>query len=163
MLPASPVDDDEEPEEDPRAELLRRLLEYKSFRAAADAFELLPRRDRDFFTRPPGAVMFDEGEGPLECDLVDLLGALRDLLERGRQRAAVHEVEAPPLPLVDRMTDVLAAVRARDGLALTDLFAGDLRRAFIVVTFLAILHLAQEGRLRLRQAGPGEAIRLEAA
>ncbi len=164
LLPASPVEEDEE-EEDPRAALVQRLLLYRSIQTASTTLELMPRRGREFFVRPVAVEAEVDGDAPLDCDLVDLLSALRDLLERGRQRVAVHEVAAPLLPLADRMTEVLSAVLAggADGLDLRALVPDDADRAFIVVTFLAILHLAHERRLVLRQDGRAAPIRLEAA
>jgi segregation and condensation protein A len=164
MLPALPVEEDEEDADDLRADLVRRLLEYKSFRGAADTLELLPRLDRDFFVRPAAQLApDDDAEAPLDCDLVDLLGALRDLLEKGRQRAAVHQIEAPPLPLADRMAEVLAGILAGGPVLLAALVGDRGGRAYIVVTFLAVLHLAAERRVRLVQEEPQGPIRVEAA
>ena len=162
LLPASPVLDEDEEEGDPRAELIRRLLDYKSFAAAAATLDLMPRRGRDWHGRPPPEPATGD-DAPLDCDLVDLLSALRDLLERGRQRAAVHEVVAPQLPLADRMAEVLARVRSEGVLPLGLLVGGTPSRAWIVVTFLAVLHLAQERRVRLSQVERGAPILLEAA
>jgi len=162
LLPALPDTEEDEDLEDLRAALVQRLLDYKSFQGAAATLDLLPRAGRDYLSRPRLAQEGDE-EGPLECDLVDLLSALRDLLERGRKRAAVHEVSAPHLPLAERMADVLAALIARGRSALLDLFPTGADRPLIVVTFLAILHLAHERRLRLLQPGPGQPILVEAA
>jgi segregation and condensation protein A len=166
LLPRIDVEEEEEEkdEEDLRADLVRRLLEYKSFQAAAAKLESLPRKDREFFVRPPYVASSSDEDAPLDCDLVDLLSALRDLLERGRKRAAVHEVAPSPLPLAERMAQVLARVSTtRGGLPLLGLFGDELDRAFIVVTFLAVLHLAYERRLRIAQSSPGEPILLEAA
>ncbi|MCO4771295.1 MAG: segregation/condensation protein A [Deltaproteobacteria bacterium] len=162
MLPANPLLDDEEEEHDPRADLIRRLLDYKSFSTAASTLDLLPRRGRDWFARPAPEPVAGS-EGPLDCDLIDLLSALRDLLERSRQRASVHQVAAPLLPLADRMAEVLGQLLAAGGLDLSRLLPVDADRPLIVVTFLAVLHLAHERRVRLTQVSPGAPILLEAA
>jgi len=163
LLPASPADEDEDEEEDPRVALVQRLLLYRSIQTAAATLDLMPRRGREFFVRPPGAEAEMEDDAPLDCDLVDLLSALRDLLERGRRRVAVHDVAAPLLPLADRMAEVLRMVLDAGGVELAALVPDDADRAFIVVTFLAILHLAHERRLVLTQDGRAAPIRLEAA
>lgn len=165
LLPRIEVDEEEEEDEDDlRADLVRRLLEYKSFQAAAANLDRLPRKDREFFARPPYGEESSDEDAPLDCDLVDLLSALRDLIERGRKRVAVHEVAPPPLPLAERMAQVLERVaETRGGLPLLDFFGDEVNRAFIVVTFLAILHLAHERRLRIAQCAPGDPIFLEAA
>ncbi len=159
-----PVLESDEPEEDPRAALIARLLAYKTYREAARELAARPRPGVQWFPRPAMAQepVDDDTLAPLDCDLTDLLSALRDLVERARRQQAVHTVSLAGVPLAERMVEVLSAVRAAGQL---DLFAllpsGD--RAFVVVTFLAILHLAQERRLRLVQDGRGQPLLLEAA
>ena len=164
LLPADPtVEAEEEDDDDPRLALIQRLLAYKSFKDAANQLELRPRLNQDFFLRPFVPLEGEAGEPPIDCDLTDLLSALRDLLERSRQRMAVHEVVAPHIPLGERMVEVLAAVRTAGRVELVRLVPVDAGRPFIVVTFLAVLHLAHERRVRLFQDGPGTPILLEAA
>ncbi len=158
-----PVLESDEPEEDPRAALIARLLAYKTYREAARELASRPRPGLQWFPRPVlQQEPVEDTPAPLDCDLVDLLSALRDLVERARRRDAVHTVSLAGVPLAERMVEVLTAVREAGQL---DLFAllpsGD--RALVVVTFLAILHLAQERRLRLVQDGRGAPLLLEAA
>ena len=166
LLPALdlPVSDEDEPEEDPRAALILRLLAYKTYREAARELASRPRPGVQWFPRPVLAVepVDHDHPAPLDCDLTDLLSALRDLVERARRREAVHRVSIAGVPLAERMAQILAAVRTAGQLDLFTLLpSGD--RAFVVVTFLAILHLAQDRRLRLVQAGRGAPLLLEAA
>ncbi len=159
-----PVLEEDEEEEDPRAALILRLLAYKTYREAARELASRPRPGRDWFARPPARpeAVDDDLSAPLDCDLTDLLSALRDLVERSRRGEAVHRVSIAGVPLAERMAQVLAAVRLAGQLDLFALFPSA-DRPYIVVTFLAILHLAQERRLRLVQAGQGAPILLEAA
>ena len=165
LLPALDLPDleEEEPVDDPRAALIQRLLAYTSFREAASELARRPRPGVDWFPRPaPTPEVTDAPTvAPLDCDLTDLLSALRDLLEATRRRAAVHSVGTAGVPLAQRMAAVLAAVRAAGQLELRRVAEGD--RPFVVVTFLAILHLAQERRIRLVQERHGAPLLLEAA
>lgn len=168
LLPAVAIDtpDDEDDQEDPRAALIARLLAYKTFKTAAGELAARPRPGRDWFARPPVPLDIDDADlhAPLDVDLTDLLIALRDLVERGRRRAAVHVVSEAGVPLAERMVAVLAAVRAAGRMELGALAGLDgAGRRFVVVTFLAILHLAQERKLRLTQAERGAPVLLEAA
>jgi segregation and condensation protein A len=166
LLPVveTPALDLDEPEEDPRAALIFRLLAYKTYREAARELGARPRPGLQWFPRPAllDEPLDDDSAAPLDCDLTDLLSALRDLVERARRREAVHTVSLAGVPLAERMVEVLSAVRAAGQLDLFTLLpSGD--RAFVVVTFLAILHLAQERRLRLVQDGRGAPLLMEAA
>lgn len=165
LLPAVHVAalEDEEEDEDPRAALIQRLLAYKTYREAARSLAARPRPGVHWFPRPAQTLQVDDDAitAPLDCDLTDLLSALRDLVERGRRRAAVHAVSRPGVPLAQRMAEILTAVRAAGRLDLVAVADGD--RPFVVVTFLAVLHLAQERHLRLVQERLGAPLFLEAA
>ena len=141
---------------DPRAELVARLLEYKRYREAARELSERPRLHRDFFVRgvePLGAAGMDRLDAPLDVDLTDLLGALRDLLERRREGGRVHAVGGPAhVRLEDRMESVLSRLAAGEA-PFEALFDGDRTRAMVVATFLAVLELARRGLAALTQEG----------
>lgn len=149
-------DDGDEPGLDPRAELVRRLLEYRSFVEAADSLEARPRLDHDFFVRrqpPMEAAGLKQADAPLQVDLTELLGALAALLTDRSRPEPVHAIGEPALSLPERMRAVLAvmAEAETERVELRQLFDGALTRASVVVTFLAILQLAYLGHVRLAQ------------
>lgn len=141
---------------DPRRELLARLLDLKRYRAVAREIERLPWRDRDFFTRPQwveGEVGSEE-QGPLSIEPLELLVALRDVLEHRRRARAVHEAPAPRKPLGERLQEVLTLLESRGARTLTELIdaePGPEYRAQLVLTVLVLLELVRRGRLRLSQ------------
>lgn len=159
MLPQADLPPELVPEdvvEDPRAQLIARLLEYKRYREAARELADGPRLHREFFVRrqePLEAAGLHRLDAPLDVDLTDLLGALRDLLERRRVAARTHDVGGrDQIPLELRMKAVLARVVAGQGDFLA-LFDGDRTRPMVVATFLAVLELARRRIVGLVQEG----------
>jgi segregation and condensation protein A len=153
----------EEEEEDPRAELIRRLREYEQFRQAAGDLDALPRVGRDLFplrVRPPE----DHRPPPRpRVELGDLLGALQEVLRRARLQEH-HHVQREGLSVRERMTRVLDRVaEAKEGVAFTSLFTVEEGRRGVVVTFLALLELLKLGLLELIQSAPFEPIHVRAA
>ena len=148
LLPRPPAD--EAIEDDPRAELIRRLQEYERFRKAAEDLDGLPRQERDFMP-----VRIDAGDHPVvrlppPVELRELLLALKDVLKRA-ELLSRHEVQRDALSVRQRMGDVLS--RLGDGAfhpfaALFD--AGEGRRG-VVVTFMALLELAKEQLIEIVQ------------
>lgn len=137
-------------EDDPRADLVRRLLEYERYKTAAEDLDRLPRLERD------SAVVHAEMPErrivslPPPVELKELLVALAEVLKRA-ELFGRHQVAREPLSVRAKMTDVLA--RLDDG-AFRDfatLFVMGEGRRGVVVTFLAILELAKEGLLEIVQ------------
>ncbi len=178
LLPGEEKADEDEESEDPRAELVRKLLEYKSFKEVAE--ELGKREDtwRDIFYNPPDKSMEGEDEVFIEVGLFELLEAFRDVLEqipdkrymeivpdeltvRGRMTAIIEKLDAAAAEGVTLLTLI------EDGSACIEPFGyaqGKLRekctRRTIVVTFLALLELARLRLIKLMQAGSSETIRI---
>jgi segregation and condensation protein A len=142
-----------EEEEDPRAELVRRLQEYERFKRAAQDLDALPRLERDTFLTqaevPPGHVR----RLPPEVDLREVLLALRDVLARADLFTS-HRVEKEGLSLRERMSLVLERLHGCDFVAFVDLFELHEGRAGVVVTFLAMLELIKSATIELVQAEP---------
>lgn len=141
----------EDEDADPRAELVRRLLEYERFQQAALKLDTLPRLERDVFeTRievPSGYLR----RIPPQVELADLLLALRFVFERANLSAA-HRVTQESLSLRERMTLVLERLSGRGFTPFVELFDVSEGRAGVVVTFLAILELVKTAVLELVQA-----------
>ena len=153
----------EEEEEDPRAELVRRLREYERFKAAASDLEALPRLERDI--QPAAAALPNLIERKIEptVEMKDLLLAMADILHR----AALHErhaIRMETLSVRERMSAVLTAVNARRGfVAFTDLFDAEEGKPGVIVTFLALMELCREGVIELVQRGLRAPIYVRAA
>ena len=148
MLLPRPVGDDDE--NDPRAELIRRLQEYEQFKKAAEDIEALPREEREiFFTHAELPDMKSEIPLP-EVDMKDLLMAFRDVVNRS-EKFASHHVERELLSVRERMTIVLSKLKAEGYTEFKDFFNLDEGRMGVVVSFLAILELVKERMIDLVQ------------
>jgi segregation and condensation protein A len=152
MLLPRPESEDEDAD-DPRAELVRRLLEYERFQQAARKLDELPRMERDWVQTqievPTGYLR----RIPPQVDLADILLALRAVLERADLSAA-HRVSQESLSLRERMTIVLERLQDRGFTPFVELFDATEGRPGVVVTFLAILELIKTSVLELVQADP---------
>lgn len=155
LLPhhVDPESPDEEGE-DPRAELVRRLLDYERYREASVDLASRHLLDRDVFARKfPAAELeaLEPEDDPLEIELFDLVDAFRRVLARA-PKESFHEVGSENISIADRIADVLDFIQGRELVSFEDLFLGNLTREFIVATFLAILELCKLKMIRLLQA-----------
>ena len=153
LLPPSEEDDDEQ-EADPRADLVRQLLEYQRFREAALDLSERPLLHRDGFVREP-VMDVDAPDGPpelppLKVTAWELLDAFRAVLKRARPES-VHEVVTEQISLRDRVRTLLQALSVARSLDFDSLFDEDAGRFEIIVTFLALLELMKMGAARATQ------------
>ena len=151
LLPRPPSE--EGVEEDPRAELVRRLQEYERFKKAAEDIEALPRLERD--TAVVSAFVPDKAviRLPPPVDLRELLLALKDVLKRA-ELTGRHAIQREALSVRNRMSDVLKAIGDGEFHPFERLFNVEEGRLGIVVTFLAILELAKEHLIEIMQSEP---------
>ncbi len=149
LLPRPALEDDEE--EDPRAELIRRLQEYERFKQAAEDIEGLPQLGRDLFPVIVEAPHKHVDQKPPDVDLKDILLALKDVLHRADLFSS-HHVTREPLSLRERMSRVLATVSRERFTQFTDLFDLGEGRQGVVVTFMAVLELIKQQLIELTQA-----------
>ena len=151
LLPRPPVE--EGVEEDPRAELVRRLQEYERFKKAAEDIEAMPRQERDF--APVGAFVVDRNviRLPPPVELRELLLALKDVIKRA-ELTGRHAIQREALSVRNRMSDVLKALEDGEFHRFEQLFNNDEGRLGIVVTFLALLELAKEHLIEIMQSEP---------
>lgn len=156
LLPR-PVGVDEDEEDDPRAELIRRLLEYEKVKMSAEAIDKMPLVDRDFYVAEGQQPEINELTALPQVDLSELVLAFAELLARARLLSA-HQIEWEPLSTRQRMSEILMKLKETTELTLSDLFAPDEARAGVVVSFLAILELVREGLCALVQSAPGSQI-----
>jgi segregation and condensation protein A len=155
LVPVEPTEaEGEEEAVDPRAELVRRLLEFQRYKEAAGILHQQAQIRAATFVRPDAALPpFDEaGEEMLEAGLFDLIAAFKEMLDRRRVLLA-HEVEALGKTVEERMQELLALVREGQSLDFVELFAGESTKADMIVTFLALLELVRLKQIRVYQRG----------
>jgi len=160
MLLPSITEEDEEAGEDPRAELVRRLLEYQKYKEAAVELERRPLVDRDVFMRTSPVDTEGPEEERIEVSLFDLLEVFRKLLEKARPES-FHEVSLEPITVEEKIQEILSLLqREKQSVAFHTLFPEEASRQVLVVTFLAILELVKMKLVRLFQMAPFETIRV---
>jgi len=160
LLPRSK--DIEEDEDDPRAELVRRLQEYERYKQAAEDSDALPRLGRDVYqaaAEPPERKVVAM---PPDVELQDLITAFQEVMKRASMYAH-HHVQMESLSVRERMSSVLSKVNSTQFTRFVDLFTPEEGRMGVVVSFLAILELVKESLLDLTQAEPFAPIHVKAA
>ena len=160
LLPRS--QDIADDEEDPRAQLIKRLQEYERFKKAAEDIDELPREERDVFVAealPPA----DDSPKPLpEINLKELLAALGDVLHRADMFES-HHIQLEPLSTRERMGNVLDRLQGEESFVpFAAFFSIAEGRSGVVVTFLAIMDLIKESLIEIVQAEPFAPIHVRA-
>ena len=156
------VESDEEDEVDPRAELVRRLLEYERYKKAADEITELPRMERDIYQASAEPMQRTVVEKLPDLQLKELLIAFKDVLSRA-EMLAHHHIQAEPLSVRQRMSEVLERIRANEFTEFNKLFDLSEGRMGVTVTFLSLLELLKEQLIELAQSEPYSPIHVRAA
>lgn len=149
-------DSSEEFMEDPRQELMERLIEYKKYKQVATQLKEKEQERAQLYTRPPiDYMMFQKEEAeklPIDVTLYDMLAAFQKLMRRKKiQRPVTATVTRQEIPIEKRMDDVLKQLELAGGRqSFYDLFVDD-DRDVIVVTFLAILELMKHQKIAIEQ------------
>jgi segregation and condensation protein A len=154
LLPVRPREGEPEPE-DPRAELVRRLLEYEKIKLAAEKIDAIPQVGREIAA---AQVVIDQTIVRLpQVNAIDLQSAWRDLMRRARL-VAHHHVSREALSVREHMSKILRQLQGVAFVEFADLFEEALVLGgglpAIVVHFLALLELAREGLVEITQAVP---------
>ncbi len=160
LLPRS--EEAEEEEDDPRAELVRRLLEYERFKKAADNIVELPRLERDVHQASAEPMERAPVQKLPDLQLKELLFAFKDVLKRA-EVLAHHHIQAEVLSVRQRMTEVLERLSAREFIEFKDLFDPQEGRMGVTVTFLSLLELLKGALIELAQTEPYAPIHVRAA
>lgn len=161
LLPRPPKGDDEDSEEDPRAELIRRLQEYEQLKLSAEELDELPRMGRDWY---PAQAALPELESRVvhpDVSLGDLLGALSGMLKRADLNQS-HRISREVLSTRERMLSIMALLNSEHYTPFEALFEPSEGRPGIIVTFMAILELARESMIEIVQNAPLSPIHLRA-
>ena len=162
MLLPRPDPAQEDPEEDPREALIRRLLEHQKFKAAA---ELLHERETlrsAQWTRPDGPIAEIAGEAPepeIEIDLFSLISAFRTVVERAKARPTIY-LPSEQIPIEVRIEQLMERLSETEACGFEDLFEDVQSRAGLVVTFLALLEMIRLKLIRVFQTGVVTPIRI---
>ena len=155
MLLPRPDPTQEDPTEDPREALMRRLLEHQKFKAAAELLHEREIQRSAQWPRPDGRLADVIGETPepeVDVDLFSLMAAFRQVLERARHRP---RVVLPPeqVSIEDRIEQLLARLSGTQACGFEELFADVESRGGMIVTFLALLEMIRLKLVRVFQQG----------
>ena len=161
LLPRQSEDDEDE--DDPRAELIRRLQEYERFKTAALDIDEVPRMNRDYWVAAADAPVMNKEKPLPEVQLQEMLLVLARVLKRA-EGYTHHQIRLEPLSTRERMSHILDSVsNAGDQfvpfIALFDLKEG---RKGLVVTFIAMMELIKESLIEIVQSEPFAPIHVKA-
>jgi|TARA_B100001750_G_scaffold129958_1_gene103327 segregation and condensation protein A len=146
-----PIFEEIEEEDDPRAELVRRLLEYERYRKVSEEIDLLDRVDRDIY---PSSIETGQFEKPLvlpDIQLKELVVSFQEVLRKAEMFSSIHFTKEP-LSVKERMMKILEIIENEDFVRFEDLFDLEEQKIGLVVTFLAILELMKELLIEIVQA-----------
>jgi segregation and condensation protein A len=149
LLPPKKVADGQEPE-DPRAELVRRLLEYEQIKLAAHKLNEIPQFGRDFLR---AQVYVEQALQPRfpDVSVVDLQEAWRDIVKRARL-VQHHVISREELSVREHMSIVIRKLQGQKFVEFENLFDPARGMPVLVVTFIALLELSKEGLIDVTQA-----------
>ena len=156
LLPLPETDKEEylDGGEDPRAELVAHLLEYRKYKAVASSLGVMPLLGRDVFNRESvDPVSNTQRPSTLLIDAQELFKVMRDIIER-QQPEMLLEIKSEPVSLKDKIQDILGRLQKHPWLSFGSLFSDDFSRSNVVVTFLALLELVKSGAARIYQETP---------
>ena len=149
LLPRQAGDEDEE--EDPRAELIRRLQEYECFKKAAEDLDELPRDGRDTFPVEAKVVKLTTEKIYPSVDMDEILIALRDVLQRADMFES-HHIARESLSIRERMSQILEHLSGRAFVPFSAMFTMEEGRLGVVVSFIAVLELIRESLIEIVQS-----------
>lgn len=147
VLPGT-IDDD-----DPRAELVRRLLEYKRYREASDSLTISAENQKYVLYRQvfeAEEIHASESGTYRNATLFDLLKALKRAIEKAPEKAEPHVVTRFPITVEEKSEEIIHILKTKSAARFFELVSG-LAKMHIVVTFLALLELAKLQRIRVQQ------------
>lgn len=139
-----------EEEDDPRAELIRRLQEYERYKAAAEGLDMLPRVGRDLSVLCLDAPQARARKLLPDVSLEELLLSMAEVLRRADMFES-HQVTREALSTRERMSEVLERLKGGAFVPFVELFAAEEGRLGVVVTFMAVLELIKESLVELVQ------------
>jgi segregation and condensation protein A len=160
LLPRTGSENGED-EEDPRAQLIRRLQEYERFKMAAEDIDQLPRVERELFPASADLPATETVAPEPDVELKEILLALGEVMHRAETFTS-HQVEREQLSTRERMSAVLSALSGKQFVPFVSLFRVEEGRLGVVVTFLAIMELMKESLVEIVQTEAFGPIHLKA-
>ena len=142
---------EEAKEDDPRADLIRRLQEYQRFKEAAAKLDEIPRLNRDFFSASAKLPEFQVESPLVELSLEDLAITLGEVMQRVEQSKS-HLINLEQLSTRERMTLILERMKEESFIEFSSLFTLKEGRVGVVITFLAILELLKDSLIEIVQS-----------
>ncbi|NQY43485.1 MAG: segregation/condensation protein A [Legionellales bacterium] len=158
LLPKSELEDEEE--EDPRAELVRKLKEYEQFKQIAEKLDELPRQERDIFGASLKIHDLNLSVKEANVSLDDLIKSFERILKRSKVKSS-HSIKSEPISIREKMVFILDSVPKENFCDFTDLFNVKEGKIGVVVTFIALLELIKQNLLQLIQSGPFQSIHVK--
>jgi segregation and condensation protein A len=161
LLPR-PAPEQEDPEEDPRDALVRRLIEHQKFKAAAEMLHEKETVRSAQWTRPDEVIAPIAGDKPepeIEVDLFSLITAFRTVLQRAKQKPKVA-VPTEQISIEARIDELFDRLSETEACGFVDLFEDAASRGDMIVTFLALLEMIRLKLIRVFQAGAFGEIRI---
>ncbi len=159
LLPRTADEDDEE--EDPRAQLIRRLQEYERFREAAEALDEYPRLERDIHLGSAEAPVLEREIPEPEVELKEILQAFATVLRRS-DMFEHHHVQRDNLSTREKMSQILLSISDNQFVPMLSLLRKEEGRMGVVVTFLAVMELIKESLIEIAQSEPFAPIHIKA-
>lgn len=160
LLPRPEPEEDEE--DDPRAELVRRLQEYERYKKAAQDISDMPRLERDVFVANAEAPERKVVTKTPDVTMKELLLAFHDVLRRAEMFSNLH-MQREPLSVRQRMSEVLSRIKTGTFTSFADLFDPEEGRMGVAVTFIAILELLKESVVEVVQSDEYAPLHIRAA
>lgn len=151
--------DDEEEGYDPRADLVRRLLEYRRYKDASEKLVERPMVGRDVFVRGDRDDEMDDSDQPIEGNVYDLISAFSAMLRKMPPKD-VHDVMIDRISVNDRIMQLIELMNKDAVVALDEVMPAPFGRYDIVVTFLALLEMARLKIIKIYQGGLQDTIRI---
>lgn len=147
------IDEEGDDEDDPRAELIRRLQEYERIKKSAATLDELPRMEREHQPLKVVAPTIEKDVPLPDITMKELMIALRDVADRAHL-SGHHSISRETLSVRSRMSHVLSALKIGEFCEFSTLFNPEEGRLGVVVTFLAILELCKESVIDIVQSEP---------
>ncbi len=152
LLPSSPIEEEEE-FEDPREELVRKLLEYQHYKEISKELSELEDSQRGLFFRSVTPLDGeDKDESIIRPTLFDLLASFKRAMENA-PRSGYHEVEPEDVSIEERMEFITNLLKEKEKVSFFEIISGE-RKLVIIVTFMAILELVKMQKIFARQSVP---------
>ena len=154
LLPLDDIEEPEQDEDDPRNELIRRLLEYQQYKEAGMVIGARALLGREVFARTasePVLAAAHSEEGPLEVSLFELVDAFRVLLQRIPAESFHDVAPGDSLSIADCINEILSLLQEQDTVQFDELVRDECTRERIIVTFLALLELCRLKLIRIFQ------------